>query len=397
MRILVAHNVSRARTGGMSRLMGSIHDRVVDAGHAVEYLSAEDVPVWACGRWGRIAFPILIRRVVRDAARRGEPYDIVNVHEPSAVGIVVARQSLGSPAVVVTSHGVESRAWQVQLDERKAGRGGPSLRTRIVYPPTSLWQSNVGFHYSDHIFCTNGDDQAYLMSRFRLPSRHFTKVCAAADPIYALAAGRRNYGRASQLLFAGTWIPRKGISEIVSAFTILAERHPEIRLTVLSGGIAEDTILKAFRRDLRGRVSCRRTKNDQDNARVFAESDIYVLPTLFDGGPLTSVEAMMSGLPVVTTPIGLMKEALRDGKNGMLVPIRSTDAVVKAVERLLGDPELRATIGRAAQRDALSEYTWDKVAKPVTEAYLRLAVDQRENNGRGLLPNTYDSRNLAIH
>jgi D-inositol-3-phosphate glycosyltransferase len=77
---------------------------------------------------------------------------------------------------------------------------------------------------------------------------------------------------------------------------------------------------------------------------------------------------------VVTTATCGMKDVIRDGSNGLLVPIRSFVAIVQAVERLLGDPALRESLGRTAQAEALAKYTWDKVAAPVLEAYERLCT-----------------------
>src|SRR5262245_29227400 len=91
MRILVAHNVPRARNGGMSRIMGFIHDHVEAAGHEVEYLTSEDVSTRLGGRLSRFSFPVLVRRHAADAARAGRPFDVVNVHEP--VSAVIAAPS----------------------------------------------------------------------------------------------------------------------------------------------------------------------------------------------------------------------------------------------------------------------------------------------------------------
>ncbi len=362
-------------------MVGFIHDRVSAEGHAVDYLCAEDVPAAVRGRWGRLLFPMIVRQRAIDAARRREPYDVINVHEPSGAAIVVGRRALGSPAVVLMSHGVEWRAWQASLDDRRAGRGGPSLRSRFVYPTTELWQTSVGFRFADHIFCQNSDDQKFLMRRFGVHQDRLTRISAAADPIYALVSASRDYARATRLLFAGTWIPRKGTEDIVPAFATLARRHCELKLTVLGAGLPTTAVLAAFPSDVRGRVSYLQTASDSENAEVFAKSDIYVLPTLFDGGPLTSVEAMMSGLPVVTTPVGLMRAAIRPGQNGLIVPVRSPDAIVTAVERLIADPTLREELGRAAQRDALAKYTWDKVARRVIDTYESLATTRSDKSG----------------
>ncbi len=82
LRILVAHNVFGKRTGGMSRLMGFVHDQLVLAGHSVDYFCSEDFPPALGGRFARFTFPVLLLRHAMAAARAGRPFDLINVHEP---------------------------------------------------------------------------------------------------------------------------------------------------------------------------------------------------------------------------------------------------------------------------------------------------------------------------
>ena len=369
MRILVAHNVARTRNGGMSRIMGFIHDQLVLAGHSVDYFCAEDVPAALNGRLTRFTFPILVHRRAVVAARLGKPYHIVNVHEPHAAVISSLKRAAGNPVVVVTSHGVERRAWDFALEEAQLGRQGPPLSSRLIYPSTSLWQSRLGLQRADHIFCLNSEDRDYLQAWLKIADHKVTRIYPGADKIYADAPKKRDYGRASRLLFAGVWRKNKGIEDLVPAFGILAERHPELVLVVLGAGVPQSTVRAAFPETLRARISFVDTSSESETAAAFAASDIYILPSLFEGTPLTLVEAMMSGMPIVTTATCGMKDVIQDGRNGLLVPIRSPEAIVAAVERLIASPVFRASLGRVAQADAVEKYTWQKAAEPVRAVY----------------------------
>ena len=134
MRILVAHNVPRARTGGMSRIMGFIHDRVVEAGYTVDYFCADDVPSCLKGCQARLVFPLLVRKRAVESARLGRPYDIINVHEPSSAPVSMLRGAMGSPKIVVTTHGVEKRGWKLAREELRLGRGGPGFENTANLP-----------------------------------------------------------------------------------------------------------------------------------------------------------------------------------------------------------------------------------------------------------------------
>jgi glycosyltransferase involved in cell wall biosynthesis len=375
MRILVAHNVPRARTGGMSRIMGFIHDRVVAAGSTVDYFCAEDVPAHLSGRLARFTFPFLVRKRAIDAARAGQAYDIINVHEPSSAAVSCRRASMSNPKLVVTTHGVEQRGWALSLEELHLGRGGPGLRTRVVYPLTSLWQSSVGLRRADHIFCLNCEDRDFLRTSLKIADRMITRIYPGASHIYTPIGRTRSYAKVDRLLFAGTWLDRKGIKDMVAAFTRLAELYPELCLQVLGGGCTEERIREDFPVQIRSRVSSVHSSNETETAAIYAGADVYVLPSLFEGTPLTLIEAMMSGMPIVTTSTCGMKDVIDDGENGLLAPVRSPEAITLAVERLIHDEALRSRLGRKACADALEHYTWDKVALPVIDAYVRLLGD----------------------
>lgn len=374
MRILVAHNVSRARTGGMSRMLGLVHDQFVHAGHMVDYFCSEDLPARFSGRFARFSFPILVRRRAVLAARAGRPYHVINVHEPVSAAVSVCKASMGNPLVLVTSHGIERRGWEISMEELALGRDGPSLKTRLLYPATSLWQSRLGLLHADHIFCLSFQDRDYLTQRLNIPCDKITRIYPASAPIYATVATRRDYQQAGRLLFFGTWLKRKGTEDLVAAFKTLTARHPKLELVVVGAGITEEQVRGDFPDELRERVKCLRTTTEESVAAVLAATDIFVLPSLFEGTPQTLIEAMTSGMPVVTTATSGMRDVIDHGRNGLLVPIRSPDSIVDAVERLLGDSNLRASLGRTAHKDAHRNYSWERVAAPVLEAYEHLAV-----------------------
>ena len=159
----------------------------------------------------------------------------------------------------------------------------------------------------------------------------------------------------------------------MSAFSCLAEKYAALSMAVVGGGVADDAIVRSFPDRLRPRISSHYARDDREAAQLFAAADVFVLPSLFEGTPLTLIEAMASGLPIVTTATCGMKDIIRDGENGLLVPTRSPESIVKAIDRLLGSAEMRMKIGQAARADALASYSWARAAEPVKDVYLRVA------------------------
>ena len=366
MRILVAHLVSSSRTGGMSRLMGRVHDLLEAAGHEIEYLTADDVDAAIRSRFGRFAFQMLVRRVAVDAARRGRPFDIVNVHEPHAAAIAVFRRGLEPTAVVTMTHGVEQRGWEVA---REHVHSRPPLKTRIAYPISTLWSSRLALRRADHVICLNTMDREFLRRRLHVTEANITPITPGADPIFGVAAATRSYHSGGRLLFAGTWLPRKGVKELSQAFNRLIDRGVDVRLDIIGSGVPEPNIRSEFSGAALDRVRVLPGGDDARMADAMGGADIFVLPSLFEGTPLTLVEAMWSGLPIVTTATAGMRDIVSHEVTGLLVEPADSPALERALERLAGDSGLRRALGTRAHGIASSRYTWSHTAAAFATAY----------------------------
>ena len=91
-------------------------------------------------------------------------------------------------------------------------------------------------------------------------------------------------------------------------------------------------------------------------AAVLAAADIFVLPSYFEGLPMSVIEAMLCGLPVVASDIDGPREQLIGGVTGLLVPPRQVAPLAAALARLTGDAALRAAMGAAGRERAMVLY-----------------------------------------
>ena len=369
-RILVAHFVPPGRAGGMGRLMGFMHDELVATGEwEVDYFCADRLPANTRPPIERILFPAAVLKHVRQALRQGQPYDVINIHEPIAAPVILCKRLIGHPHVVVTSHGLEQRVWELDQEEARLGRKALVWRNYLARPLTILWPSRYALKKADHVFCLNEEDKNCLRRWLMLPAKKITRLCPGVSPIFAQAAEERSYQLAERLLFAGTWRHNKGINDLVPAFEVLARQFSNLNLTVLGAGVPADAVLSAFPEALRARVEVVSSATEAESANIFARSDMFVLPSLLEGTPLTLIEAMASGLPIVTTETCGMRDVIRDGQNGCLVPIRSPQALAATTTKLIENPDLRKTLGRQARENAMTSHTWSEAAKPVATAY----------------------------
>ena len=106
-----------------------------------------------------------------------------------------------------------------------------------------------------------------------------------------------------------------------------------------------------------------------DIPELLAASDVFALPSLYEGSPLAVLEAMAAGRAVVSSAIGGTEELIDDERSGLLVPPGDHIALAQALRRVLADPELRSSLGRHAHERVAREFTATAMARRVTGVY----------------------------
>jgi glycosyltransferase involved in cell wall biosynthesis len=155
------------------------------------------------------------------------------------------------------------------------------------------------------------------------------------------------------ILFAGVLSPRKGLIDLIEASTELQRRGVAHQLVVAGGAPEEGPQAEAETREAASHGAPARFIGTQPHdamARLYRGADVFCLPSWWEAMPLTVLEAMASGLPVVGTTVGDIPRAIDDGVTGRLVAPQQPQALADALDPLLRDPQLRTTMGRAARQ-----------------------------------------------
>ena len=127
---------------------------------------------------------------------------------------------------------------------------------------------------------------------------------------------------------------------------------------------------------------------DERIAELYAEAELAVVPSLYEGFSLPAIEAMCSGTPLVATDGGALPEVTgSDGETVLQCPAGDSDALAAAIACGLDDPELRARIGAAGRRRVLDRWTWTRCAELTVEQYREVLampanVAKSKRNGR---------------
>ena len=175
----------------------------------------------------------------------------------------------------------------------------------------------------------------------------------AVDPSFAAIIDRVGYGPEripGAILFVGILDPEKGVFDILNAVPLVVARHPEA--CFLFAGAADDPAVRVkmeqvcAERQLGSAVRFLGRVTGQAKLDLYLKSSIFILPSYGEGQSYALLEAMCTGLPVVSTPVGATPELIQDGQNGFLIQPGDHAALAERVNRLLDDAPLRATMSR---------------------------------------------------
>jgi len=110
----------------------------------------------------------------------------------------------------------------------------------------------------------------------------------------------------------------------------------------------------------------------EDVAQFYAAFDTLILPSGNEGTPVSAIEALAAGRPVVATRVGGVPDVVRDGQDGFLVEAGATDDLADRLERLARDPELRERMGKEGRARVLPRYAVDRLVDDVDRLYRSL-------------------------
>ncbi|MBZ5700736.1 MAG: glycosyltransferase family 4 protein [Acidobacteriia bacterium] len=380
MRILIAAPVSRQREGGVANVVHNTAEGLRARGHQVTCLFREDLlprPV-AFPRFEALYFAV---RLARELRRRRAEFDVVNIHAPT--GFVYGllrrlRRAGGLPPYVMLLHGLEERRNHAMAREAQKGRAWyfrwkNRVWQRLYHMPLYRWSITT----ADHAVVINRETWSMLQLKYRREIGRVWYIPNGIEPRFFLP---RDYpeGRALRLLFAGTWIDHKGVYYLCEGFETLAQRHPDVRLTIAGCAANAETVKQAFAAGARDRVEVLPFVSAAEMPALYARHDIFVFPSLMEGLPIVLLEAMATGMPVVTTETCGMMDMVEDEYNGLLVKPADSAAFAAAIERMMDSPELRRQLGRAAQ-ETMRRHTWERTAAQLEKVFaLATAEEERK-------------------
>ena len=381
LRILLVGDYADDARLGSGKVVHKLREEFIAAGHDCEALFAHDLGGAPSGRQLRqLVSPGLAARAIRRALAR-TAFDVVDAASAEGLWFGVEKRLGGWRAVayVCRSNGIEHLNYGRMLDDSRAGLQRKPWFRRLWYPASRLTQVAMAARVADRLLVLNERDRGFAVERkWQRPER--IDVVPHGVSAGFLQPPDSITTRGAGALFCGTWDRVKGVSYLVEAFERLADDGGPVPLTILGPGRSTAEVMRSIPERLRRFVAVIERAPEDKVVEEYRRHDLLVFPSTYEGFGLVVLEAMSQGLPVVATPTGCVPDLIRDGDNGLIVPVRDAAALAAGVRRLMDTPAERTRIGARAAA-CVASMTWRRTAQRTIDAY-RLALAESEYRHR---------------
>jgi teichuronic acid biosynthesis glycosyltransferase TuaC len=304
---------------------------------------------------GRLLYVRLLGQIRK--LHRTKPIDVIHAHAALPCGHAAALLSrrLKIP-FVVTVHGLD-----VFNNCHLAGL-------------PAAWRRKVSadvYRAARNVICISGKVQEILKSGIPAGTCS-TIVQNGVDPNLFSPISAEVRHEAPEILVVGTLLPSKGHELVLRALKILKPSWPQLQCRIVGEGpyraqfealacdLGVGQQVQFVGRQSRGQV-----------AEAMRRCSVFVLPSRNEGLGCVYLEAMSCGKPVIGCEGQGITEVIEHGKNGWLVPADGLEELVQGVSALLGSPELRTRLGKAARQTILKRFTLSQQAQHLAEIYRR--------------------------
>lgn len=305
---------------------------------------------------------VALRKVYR-LIRDFRPH-IVHTHTAKAgfVGRVAARLA-GVPVVVHTYHGHVLHGYYSPLKTwllRKMEWALAYLSDRLVAVSEHVKQDLVryGVARAEKIAVVPLGFELQPFLEARVWKGHFRRELGL--------------GESARLVgIVGRIFPIKNHRLFLEAAARLARQDPLVHFVVVGDGILRPE-MEQFAAEIGIRDRVHFTGWRRDLPRIYADLDVLVISSNNEGTPVSAIEAMAAGVPVVATRVGGLPDVVQEGVTGYLVPPRDPDALAGAIAAVLQDPERAARMGEAGRAVAQERYSLERLVADMDALYQQL-------------------------
>lgn len=183
---------------------------------------------------------------------------------------------------------------------------------------------------------------------------------------------------ALRLTFVGRLVRQKGLYELLAGMQLAHAAGVHARLVIAGAGPEEDKLRHAVAAAGIGHaVSFAGPVSSAGKSALFAQSDLFVLPSHAEGLPYALLESMAAGVPAIVTSVGAIPDVILEGIHGLFVPLHDPQAIAHAIARLDADRALLAQMGVACRKRIAASYSVERLAGDVRRLYADMFAGKR--------------------
>src|SRR3989449_190631 len=327
------------------------------------------IPISPTPMTSALSFWAQLRQAVRQQ-ERGGTFDVI--HSNCMDDVLLSKRTSAEAIRVVTVHHLGASVIQTaKIGYFKALRG-----VTKEYGP-ALIAERLSIERADHIIAVSRFTRMEVLKNY--PKMEATRVTAIYNGLERRAypsdtrrqhALRQKWGVEEGkrvLLFAGRLEERKGLRFLFHAFSLLPEATGA-KLLVAGSGDPRVYRRLSKRLDIHEKVAFLGFLTESDLSVAYSIADVVVQPSLVEGFGFAAAEAVLRGIPVVATRVGVVPEIVRDNIDGVLVEYGAVEALAAAIRRVLETPRQ----SYASRGQLGKQMHWDNTARETLNIYERL-------------------------
>jgi glycosyltransferase involved in cell wall biosynthesis len=189
---------------------------------------------------------------------------------------------------------------------------------------------------------------------------------------------------AHRIAFVGRLTRDKGAYDLVEALALLRAWEPAVRVELAGDGDVDSLVRHARSFGVADRLLVRGWCTRPQLERMLSRAGLFVLPSHVEGLPMSLLEAMAAGCPVVATRVGGIPDVVDDGANGLLVPAGDPTALAAAIARLLAHPALGGRLARNARATVARNHAPAVAVQRIGRIYSSLGVEPAVAQPQGI-------------
>jgi glycosyltransferase involved in cell wall biosynthesis len=316
---------------------------------------------------------MFMRRVLRRfrSLPSAERYDVVHDNQSLGAGLLPLHDLV---PVVATIHHPITVDYRIALGSARSWRKRLGLRRWYTFVPMQIRVARR----LRQVITVSQSAAADLATEFGLDPARMRVILCGVD-LGTFRPLPETARRPDQLITTvSANAPLKGFHFLLEAFAALRQRRPALKLTVVGRDGHAETQQKMRQLRLDGTVRFTGWITSEEIVRLYAESALAVVPSLYEGFGLPAAEAMACQVPVVSTRAGALPEVVgSDGSAGVLVPPGNSESLARLIDELLDQPERRVEMGAAGRRRVEALFSWRRTAEQTVEVYRQAIAERR--------------------